>query len=176
MIDFKRMTISATDAVRLAFGISEFLYEPEVPEEVLKENKLVHAFYGCEEREEVELRLGQWTIRGKPDYFDSQKVAELKTARPFSDRTRLIRTAIYQALIYAKAVGASTIEIWLHNWLSGEADVRTYSVDELNAFDFFTTLEANLNKLASIRSFKPPDRIFYKPAETRPARVVRKHE
>jgi hypothetical protein len=49
-------------------------------------------------------------------------------------------------------------------------------VDELNAFDFFTTLEANLNKLASLRPFKPPDRIFYKPAENKLARVVRKFE
>jgi hypothetical protein len=176
MIDFRKMTISATDAVKLAFGPSEFLHEPEVPEEVLEENKLIHAYYGCEEREEVELRLGPWTIRGKPDYFDSQKVAELKVVRPFSDRMRLLRTAIYQSLIYARAIGASTIEVWLHNWLSGEADVRTYSVDELNAFDFFATLEANLNKLASLRSFKPPERIFYKPAENKLARVVRKFE
>jgi len=36
-------------------------------------------------------------------------------------------------------------------------------VDELNAFDFFTILEANLNKLASLRTFKPPADIFYKP-------------
>jgi hypothetical protein len=81
VIDFRKMTISATDAVKLAFGPSEFFYEPQVPKEVLDENKLIHALYGCEETEEVELRLGQWTIRGKPDFVDGQKVAELKVVR-----------------------------------------------------------------------------------------------
>jgi hypothetical protein len=90
-------------------------------------------------------------------------VVELKVVRPYSDKMRLLRTAIYQALIYAKAVGASTIEVTFHKWLSGEADYWVFSVDELNAFDFFTTLEANLNKLASLRTFKPPADIFYKP-------------
>ena len=163
MIDFKKMTVSATDAVKLAFGPSEFFFEPQVPKEVLDENKVIHALYGCEECEEVELRLGQWTIRGKPDFTDGEKVVELKVVRPYSDKMRLLRTAIYQALIYAKAIGASTIEVTFHKWLSGEADFWIFSVDELNAFDFFTTLEANLNKLASLRTFKPPADIFYKP-------------
>jgi hypothetical protein len=176
MIDFKKMTISATDAVRLAFGPSEFFHEPEVPEEVLRENKVIHALFGAEEREEVELRLGQWTIRGKPDYFDSQKVIELKTARPLSDRMRLLRTAVYQALIYARALDLPTIEVWFYNWTSGDVDLRTYAVDELNATDFFTTVEANLNRLASLRFFKPPSHIFYKPSENKIARAVRKFE
>jgi hypothetical protein len=172
MIDFRKMTISATDAVKLALGPSEFFFEPQVPKEVLEENKRIHALYGCEEREEVEFRLGQWTIRGKPDFLDTQKVAELKVVRPFSDKMRLLRTAIYQALIYARAVGASTVEVWLHNWLRGDADIWVYSVDELNAFDFFTTLEANLNRLASLRTFKPPADIFYKPVERKIAKPI----
>ena len=176
MIDFRKMTVSATDAVKLAFGPSEFFYEPQVPAEVLQENKIIHALLGSEEREEVELRLGHWTIRGKPDYFDAQKVIEVKVARPLSDRMRLLRTAVYQALIYARALDLPTIEVWLYNYSSGDVDVRDYSVDELNATDFFTTIEANLNRLAALRSFKPPADIFYKPAENKIARVVKKYD
>ena len=176
MIDFRKMTVSATDAVKLAFGPAEFFAEPQVPKEVLDENKIIHALLGSEEREEVELRLGQWTIKGKPDFIDAAKVIEVKVARPLSDRMRLLRTAVYQGLIYARAIDAPTVEVWLYNYSSGDVDARTYSVDELNAPDFFTTLEANLNRLASLRSFKAPDRIFYKPAENKIARMVRKYE
>ena len=176
MIDFRKMTISATNAVKLAFGPSEFFAEPQVPKEVLDENKIIHALLGSEEREEVELRLGQWTIRGKPDYFDAQKVVEVKVARPLSDRMRLLRTAVYQGLIYARAIDLPAVEVWLYNYSSGDVDVRTYSVDELNATDFFTTLEANLNRLASLRTFRAPERIFYKPAENKIARAVKKYE
>lgn len=176
MIDFRKMTVSATNAVKLAFGPSEFFYEPQVPKEVLDENKIIHALLGSEERDEIELRLGQWTIRGKPDYFDAQKVIEVKVARPLSDRMRLLRTAIYQGLIYARAIDLPTVEVWLYNYSSGDVDVRTYSVDELNAPDFFTTIEANLNRLMALRSFKPPERIFYKPSENKIARGVKKYE
>jgi hypothetical protein len=176
MIDFRKMTVSATDAVKLAFGPTEFFVEPQVPKEVLDENKTIHAMLGTEEREEVELRLGQWIVRGKPDFFDAKRVVEVKVARPLSDRMRLLRTAVYQGLVYARAIDLPTVEIWLYNYSSGDIDVRTYSVDELNAVDFFTTLEANLNKLASLRAFKAPDRIFYKPTENKIARVVRKFE
>jgi hypothetical protein len=176
MIDFRKMTISATEAVKLAFGSTEFFVEPQVPKEVLEENKVIHALLGSEETDEIELRIGQWTIRGKPDYFDKEKVIEVKVARPLSDRMKLLRTAIYQGLIYARAVDAPTIEVWLYNYSSGDVDVRTYSVNELNAPDFFTTIEANLNKLASLRSFKPPSNIFYKPTENKIARMVRKFE
>ncbi len=178
MIDFRKMTVSASDAVKLAFGPSEFFHEPYVPEAILEENKVIHAMLGCEEREEVELRLGQWTIRGKPDYFDAEKVIEVKVARPLSDRMRLLRTAVYQGAIYARALDLPTVEVWFYNWASGDTDFRIYSVDELNMPDFFTTVEANLNKLASLRSFKPPSGIFYKPVMGKIVRTatVRKYE
>jgi hypothetical protein len=111
---------------------------------------------GADNIEEVELKLGEWTIKGIPDKVLDNAVIEVKVQRPLSKPQELLTSAAYQGLIYASALGLDVVEVWLYVYSTGEVKTHTFPAAELNPAEFFTVLGHNLRKLEELQAFRPP--------------------
>jgi hypothetical protein len=153
---FGKHIISATEAVKLAFGPEKFFSDEYVPSEILHENRVIHQMLGADNTEEVELRLGDWTVKGIPDKVLDDRVVEVEVQRPLSKPQELLTSAAYQGLVYASALGLDIVEVWLYVYSTGEVKTHTFPAAELNPAGFFTVLGHNLRKLEELQAFKQP--------------------
>jgi hypothetical protein len=154
---FRKHVISATEAVKLAFGPEKFFTDEYVPSELLHENKVIHQMLGADNTDEVELTLGEWVVKGIPDKILDDRVVEVKVQRPLSKPQELLTSAAYQGLIYASALGLDVVEVWLYVYSTGEVKTHTFPAAELNPAEFFTVLARhNLRKLEELQAFRPP--------------------
>jgi len=153
---FGKHIISATEAVKLAFGPEKFFSDEYIPSEILHENRVIHQMLGADNTEEVELRLGDWTVKGIPDKVLDDRVVEVKVQRPLSKPQELLTSAAYQGLVYASAIGLDIVEVWLYVYSTGEVKTHTFPAAELNPAGFFTVLGHNLRKLEELQAFKQP--------------------
>ena len=72
MVRFRKRIINATEAVKLALGPERFFNDEHIPAELFRENHVIHQMLGADNTEEVELKLGEWTVKGIPDkVFDN---------------------------------------------------------------------------------------------------------
>jgi hypothetical protein len=156
MVKFRKKTITAMEAVKLAFGPELFFANDYIPSEIANENRVIHQMLGADNTDEVELKLGEWTIKGIPDKVLDNAVIEVKVQRPLSKPQELLTSAAYQGLIYATALGLETVEVWLYVYSMGEVKTHTFPASELNPAEFFTVLGRNLRKLEELQAFKPP--------------------
>jgi hypothetical protein len=153
---FRKHIISATEAVKLAFGPESFFGNDYLPSEIANENRVIHQMLGADNTEEVELKLWDWTVKGIPDKILDDRVVEVKVQRPLSKPQELLTSAAYQGLIYASALGMDIVEVWLYVYSTGEVKTHTFPAAELNPAEFFTVLGRNLRKLEELQAFKPP--------------------
>jgi len=150
----QKKIISATDAVRLAFGAKHFFTEQYVPSEILHENRLLHLQLGADNTEEVELELPNgWLVKGVPDKILEDGVVEVKIQRPLSRAKELIVEAAYQGLIYATALGFEKVEVWLLNYTSGEVTTYNFTPQDLKEVQFFQALQHNLGLIEQMKSY-----------------------
>jgi hypothetical protein len=156
MVKFRKKTITATEAVKLAFGPEKFFANDYLPTEIANENRVIHQMLGADDTEEVELKLGEWTVKGIPDKVLDNAVIEVKVQRPLSKPQELLTSAAYQGLIYATALGLDVVEVWLYVYSTGEVKTHTFPAAELNPAEFFTVLGHNLRKLEELQAFRPP--------------------
>jgi len=156
MVKFEKKTISATEAVKLAFGPKLFFANDYLPSEIANENRVIHQMLGADNIDEVEFRLGEWTVKGIPDKILDDRVVEVEVQRPLSKPQELLTSAAYQGLIYASALGLDIVEVWLYVYSTGEVKTHTFPAAELNPAEFFTVLGHNLRKLEELQAFKPP--------------------
>jgi len=140
-----KKTIGIRDSVELVLNPADFLAPPKVPEEILRENLLIHHAMGCDNTESLEFKLKNgWMLRGVPDAWHQDKIVELKVVRPHSDKDKLLRLAAFQGMIYALAAGLDKVEVWLYYAMSGDVQIYSFNVDDLQPGNFFNTLEHNL--------------------------------
>jgi len=156
MVKFKKKTISVTEAVKLALGPERFFNDEHIPAELFRENRVIHQMLGADNTEEVELKLGDWIVKGIPDKILDDRVVEVKVQRPLSKPQELLTSAAYQGLVYASALGLDIVEVWLYVYSTGEVKTHTFPASELNPAEFFTVLSHNLRKLEELQVFKPP--------------------
>jgi hypothetical protein len=156
MVKFEKKTINVTEAVKLAFGPKLFFSNDYLPSEIANENRVIHQMLGADNTEEVELKLGDWIVKGIPDKILDDRVVEVKVQRPLSKPQELLTSAAYQGLIYASALGMDIVEVWLYVYSTGEVKTHTFPAAELNPAEFFTVLGRNLRKLEELQAFRPP--------------------
>ncbi|MEM4273922.1 MAG: hypothetical protein QW420_06155 [Candidatus Caldarchaeum sp.] len=155
-MNLRRKKLSVTEAVRIVFHPYE--REQYIPSEVLHENRVIHALLGCVNTEEVELNVEGWTITGIPDYFDDERVIEVKVQRPLTKKDEQLHEAAYQAAIYTKALsrGIRRCEVWLYVYNTQETQIYPFTTDEIDLDAFFQTLLANLELLTSMKKLSQP--------------------
>jgi hypothetical protein len=153
---FRKHIISATEAVKLALGPESFFSNDYIPSEIANENRVIHQMLGADNTEEVELKLGDWIVKGIPDKILDDKVVEVKVQRPLSKPQELLTSAAYQGLVYASALGIDIVEVWLYVYSTGEVKTHTFPASELNPAEFFTVLGHNLRRLEELQAFRPP--------------------
>jgi hypothetical protein len=156
MVKFRKKTITATEAVKLAFGPESFFANDYLPSEIANENRVIHQMLGADNTDEVEFKLGEWTIKGIPDKVLDNAVIEVKVQRPLSKPQELLTSAAYQGLVYASALGMDIVEVWLYVYSTGEVKTHTFPTAELNPAEFFTVLGHNLRRLEELQAFRPP--------------------
>jgi hypothetical protein len=156
IMKFRKHVISATEAVKLAFGPELFFSNDYLPSEIANENRVIHQMLGADNTDEVELNLGDWTIKGIPDKVLNNRIIEVKVQRPLSKPQELLTSAAYQGLIYASALGLDVVEVWLYVYSTGEVKTYSFPTSELNPAEFFTVLGHNLRKLEELQAFRPP--------------------
>ena len=155
-VRLNRKTVSTTEAVTLALAPNLFFAPPEVPKEILEENKLIHHMLGADNTEETWFTLANgWTIRGIPDIWKDNKIVEIKVIRPGTNKEFQFAKAAYQAMTYALAEKIENIEVWLYHYTTGEVEVYPFTVDELQPARFFSVIEQTLNAFTRLPIFKP---------------------